>query len=71
MDFNGEKLDYNQRQAKFYEKIGSTTFSFIFLALFWVYAKKIEYGETCYASKTSESVVLPSAAGAEEVNAGF
>ena len=65
------QLDDNQRHAKFLEKIGSTIFSLLFLILFWWYAKGVEYGDTCYASKDSDLLVLSTTNGAVEVNSNF
>eukprot|EP00350_Pseudokeronopsis_sp_OXSARD2_P014015 CAMPEP_0170542904 /NCGR_PEP_ID=MMETSP0211-20121228/2192_1 /TAXON_ID=311385 /ORGANISM="Pseudokeronopsis sp., Strain OXSARD2" /LENGTH=194 /DNA_ID=CAMNT_0010846125 /DNA_START=9 /DNA_END=593 /DNA_ORIENTATION=- len=65
------QLDDNQRHAKFLEKIGSTIFSLLFLILFWYYAKSVEVDSLCYASKTSDVLVVPTASGAVEVNSNF
>ena len=57
-------LDESQRHAKFLEKIGSTIFTALFIALFWYYARGVENGDVCYANSTSDVVVLATAEGA-------
>lgn len=41
-------MDESKKRAKFFEKIGSTIISGLFVALFWYYATKVEVNNKCF-----------------------
>ena len=69
--YSEQNLDEHKKKQKFYEKIGSTLISGIFIWLFWYYANDVEHGMTCWAVDGSNVPVKADTPDAHEVNGRF
>src|SRR5437870_5469493 len=66
-----QNIDDHKRNSKFYEKIGSTIISAIFVYLFWYYAEDVEKDNLCWVTEDSNVPTATSVDGSYNVNGKF
>ena len=66
-----KNLDEHKRNTKFYEKLGSTIISGIFVYLFFYYAQDVERDNQCWVTSESNVPTFVEVDGSYNVNEKF